>query len=499
MRHDLVDAAGRPHVGRRPGPRRPGVVRSIETGAAAARFHRRVEPARVRRRDGQLRVDDALGQTLRHRRPGLAAVRRLEQAAVGPVPGAVLPRPLPLFPQGRVDDVRVRGIDVDVLAAGVLVLEQHPIESLAAVERAEDAAFLVRPVGMAERGDEDPIGILRIDRQLRNLLRVTQPEMDPGLAGVARTVDAVADRQVRPRQAFAAGDVDDVRVGRRDGDPADRAGRLILEDRLPGPAGVGGLPHAAVDHPDVEGVRLAGVPGRGLGAAGAIRADVPPLHVGEQRGIDLRVEGRGLRGKVDAERNDAGERDAAGTENTTERHQERLRKKMRARRAEQPLREDATSSQWPTPDLKVGPTAGNRDQRSTTSASCRPDLQVGRVRIQRRTANSGRRNRSSRLGLRIVAHHREVGVVESRARRCSRPACSDPSSAPPATSRPAPPRPGASLSPPPARGDDAPPCRSCDPTRRARADRPRRSARPRRTGRGAARCARRTGAGSRSS
>jgi hypothetical protein len=65
---------------------------------------------------------------------------------------------------------------------------------------------------------------------LRDLLRVAQAEVRPVCAGVRRLVDAVADGQVGPRQAFAAADVDDVRIGRRHGDPADRAGWLIVED-----------------------------------------------------------------------------------------------------------------------------------------------------------------------------------------------------------------------------------------------------------------------------
>ena len=48
---------------------------------------------------------------------------------------------------------------------------------------------------------------------LGNLLRVAQAEMRPRLARVGRLVDAVADREVGPRQAFAAADVDDVRIG----------------------------------------------------------------------------------------------------------------------------------------------------------------------------------------------------------------------------------------------------------------------------------------------
>ena len=110
---------------------------------------------------------------------------------------------------------------------------------LAAVGRAEDAALRVRAVRMAEHRDEDAVGIARIDGDLRDLLAVAQAEVRPGLAGVGGLVDAVADGEVGALQAFAAADVDDVRVRRRDRERADRAGRLVVEDRLPGAAVVG--------------------------------------------------------------------------------------------------------------------------------------------------------------------------------------------------------------------------------------------------------------------
>ena len=96
------------------------------------------------------------------------------------------------------------------------------------------------------------------------------------LPRVGGFVDAVADGEIGPLQAFAAADVDDVGIGRRDGERADGAGRLIVEDRLPGAAVVGGLPDAAVVDADVEDVGLAGHAGRPDGAAAAERADHPP-------------------------------------------------------------------------------------------------------------------------------------------------------------------------------------------------------------------------------
>ena len=59
--------------------------------------------------------------------------------------------------------------------------------------------------------DEKVVRILRIDRDLRDLLAVAQAEMRPGFAGIGRFVNAVADRKIRAMQTFAAADIDDVR------------------------------------------------------------------------------------------------------------------------------------------------------------------------------------------------------------------------------------------------------------------------------------------------
>ena len=140
---------------------------------------------------------------------------------------------------------------------------------------------------MPEGSDEQPVGVLRIDGDFRDLLGVAQAEVCPRLAGVGGLVDAVARGQVWARQPFSTPDINNVGVGERDADPADGSSRLIVEDRLPGPAGVGGLPDAAVADAYIKGVRQARMAGRGLGPAGTIRADVAPAHVRKQRGTDL--------------------------------------------------------------------------------------------------------------------------------------------------------------------------------------------------------------------
>src|SRR6185503_16475078 len=83
-----------------------------------------------------------------------------------------------------------------------------------------------------------------------------------------------------------------------------RAGRLVVEDRIPRPAVVGGFPDAAVDETRVEDVRLAGHAGDRFGAAAAQRADAAPAHLAEQLlAVGLRVEIADLAG---------GERDKTG-------------------------------------------------------------------------------------------------------------------------------------------------------------------------------------------
>ena len=56
-------------------------------------------------------------------RPSGAAIGGFEDAAVGAAEGAVLIEALLLLPEGGIDDVGVLGIDADVVAAGVVVLE----------------------------------------------------------------------------------------------------------------------------------------------------------------------------------------------------------------------------------------------------------------------------------------------------------------------------------------------------------------------------------------
>src|SRR5260370_40621378 len=105
-------------------------------------------------------------------------------------------------------------------------------------------------------GNEHAIRIFGIDEDCGDLLRIAETEVLPGPSGISRFVDAVAGGEVRALQPFAAAYVDDVGIGRRNGDGADRARVLIVEDRLPGAARVRGLPYAAVNPRHVQNIGL---------------------------------------------------------------------------------------------------------------------------------------------------------------------------------------------------------------------------------------------------
>ena len=272
-----ADAARRTRIGRDSRPAVACVVRAIDADRLPRR-DRRVDAARLARRDRDVGLHDVLRQTACQRTPGRAAVGRFEDAAVGAVPGAVLPRTLTRLPQTRVDDVGIPRIELEVRRAGVLVLVEHFLKRSSAVDRSEDAALFVRPVRMAQHRNEQAIGVARVDDDVRNLLAVAKAEVRPRLPRVGRFVDAVAGGEVGPRDAFAAADVDHIGIGRRNGDGADRSGRLVVENRLPRAAVVVRHPDAAVDEAGVEDIRVPRHAGDGFRPPASVRTDRSPAH-----------------------------------------------------------------------------------------------------------------------------------------------------------------------------------------------------------------------------
>ena len=168
---------------------------------------------------------------------------------------------------------------------------------MATVGGAEDAAFSVGAVGMTFDGNEEPFGIIGIDDDVGDLLGVVEADARPGFAAVSRAVQAVADGKIGALQTLAAADVDGVGIGGCDGDGADGARGLIVEDGIPGVAEVVRSPDAAIDLSHVKDAGLLRDAGDGDGASAAEGADAAPAEFGVDRGIVLRS-WRGLCGSV---------------------------------------------------------------------------------------------------------------------------------------------------------------------------------------------------------
>src|SRR5262245_28618528 len=109
---------------------------------------------------------------------------------------------------------------------------------------------------MPGHSHEKPVGIFRIDSQLRDLLTIAQSQMRPRLASISRFVNSVADRKIWPMQSFTAPDVNNIRIRSRNRDRTYRRRRLIVKNRLPRTAVVAGFKNAAVHGRHVEDIRL---------------------------------------------------------------------------------------------------------------------------------------------------------------------------------------------------------------------------------------------------
>ena len=256
---------------------------ALRSGGRRTRRYRGVNNPRIAGSDGQVGLADgrqAEGQLP----PVIAAVGGFVDAAVGAAESAVLHETLLLLPHGGVDDVGILGIDADVVAAGVFVGIEHLVEVRAAIGRAEDAALRIGAVRMPEGRHEHPVGVLGVDIDLRDHLRIAQAQVRPGLARVAGFVHPVAHRKIGPDDARSAAHVNHVGIRRGDGDGADRTRRLVVEQRRPGRAVVGGAPHPAVVEAGIEDIGLAGDAGKRPRAPGASRPDGAPMHLGIKLG-----------------------------------------------------------------------------------------------------------------------------------------------------------------------------------------------------------------------
>ena len=126
-----------------------------------------------------------------------------------------------------------------------------------------------------------------------HLSDVSETDMAPGSRAVRRLVEADPDRDVAANTARAGADIDDVGIGVRDVDGADRA---HLEKAVghvrPVHADVRRSPHTAASA-HIEGERLLGDAFYCSDATTAVRADVAVVHGLQKCRVDDGLLGRG--------------------------------------------------------------------------------------------------------------------------------------------------------------------------------------------------------------
>ena len=188
--------------------------------------------------------------------PGIAAVGRLEQATARPAADQA-PGASSRLPERGVQHARVVRVQAQVVRAGVLAPEQDVLPGLPAVFGAVDAALSVRTVGMAEGGDVHQVRVSGMNADPRDVARVGQADVRPGLAAIGRAVDTIAVRHVAADAALAHARVQHVRIGRGQGERAYRGTlKEAVGDVLPVHAAVGGFPHATAGRTEVEDARI---------------------------------------------------------------------------------------------------------------------------------------------------------------------------------------------------------------------------------------------------
>src|SRR3954447_4905974 len=109
-------------------------------------------------------------------------------------------------------------IEREIDSSGVIIAIQNLLPGLSAVTRTENTALFVRAVRMPKRNHVNDIGVLWIDADSGNCLRILEPQLMPGLTCISGLVHTVALHDVAPQFCFAHPDVHGVRVRFRDRD-----------------------------------------------------------------------------------------------------------------------------------------------------------------------------------------------------------------------------------------------------------------------------------------
>src|SRR5262249_44827121 len=153
----------------------------------------------------QVGLGEALGEPL----PCRATVGGFEQAIAGTmglyrginvgrgrhlgVPDKTVEFIAQTLPTCQNQDFRIGGAYHEVEHACLVVLKPDTLPGLAPVRGLVQTPFLARPIKPAQRSDVDDVGVLRVNDDLADLVRLFQALVLPRLAAVRRTVDPIAE------------------------------------------------------------------------------------------------------------------------------------------------------------------------------------------------------------------------------------------------------------------------------------------------------------------
>src|SRR5215213_5511009 len=195
--------------------------------------------------------------------PGLPPILTAPESAVRTA-ATDLPEGAMGLPDGGVEDARIGAVDAQVNRTCFVADKEHVSPVGAAIVAFENATFRIGTEGVTQSRHPHDVRVVWVDADLADVACVAQPGVDPAPPGVGTAVDAVAMGDVDADGRLAGTGVDDVRVGRRNRQRADRGcGEEAIGHGLPVGAAISCLPDAAGHRAEVVGVRLAAAAGHG--------------------------------------------------------------------------------------------------------------------------------------------------------------------------------------------------------------------------------------------
>ncbi len=269
------------------------VIRTPET-AGFLRIDRRIDACRFShmcRREPDAAQRRCRPAAARQFVPGCAAIRRFVDRAARSRDGReiALPGILMRFPGARENQFRICGIARDVDHAGPVIDLQHLRPGLTAVRRTIEAAVGAGPEKMPLRADKHDVLVFGIDPDAADITCVGETQRCPMCAAVGRLENAEPRGDVVARLRLAGTDIESVRVRRRDGERADRGGRAVLKLRLPGLARIVRLPDAAAGPAEIEGVGLRRHAFHRRRPTAAKRPELAPMEIAREIRAVLRL------------------------------------------------------------------------------------------------------------------------------------------------------------------------------------------------------------------